>query len=503
MPRKVIKGYNDLETVNPELAAQWHPTKNGSLLPTDCSFSSTRKIWWICKNGHEWEATVYNRYHGSGCPYCAGKKVLPELNDIATTHPNLALEWHPTKNAPLTPAGVSIGSVKRVWWICRQGHEWQASPNTRSKTGCPYCSGKAVLPGYNDLATTDPTLAEEWHPTKNGDLTPCMVNRGSVKKVWWLGKCGHEWQATINNRRYGHGCPICNKRNKSSFPEQALFFYIKKLFPDSENGYKDGLPNKMELDIFVPSLLVGIEYDGIAWHNSKEAKRREKEKYDYCHEMGIRLIRIKETTENSSEENCDTLIMIPPNPSYVDLNNAINRIIDLMGFDYKKACVDVANNSTIIKSQYLSSLSEKSLQSVNPSLAEEWHPTKNGSLLPNMFSPSSHDKVWWLGKCGHEWQAVISSRNAGRGCPYCSGNKLLLGFNDLETTNPELALEWHPVRNGELTPNDVRANSHKIVWWLGKCGHEWSARIYDRSKGHGCPYCANKRKDTRSTKSDQ
>jgi hypothetical protein len=111
-----------------------------------------------------------------------------------------------------------------------------------------------------------------------------------------------------------------------------------------------------------------------------------------------------------------------------------------------------------------------------------------------MVSHKSNKKVWWLGKCGHEWEAIINNRSKGRGCPYCANKKVISGFNDLETQNPTLALEWHPTKNGSLTPKMVTANSGKKVWWLGKCGHEWETRVSHRSNGSGCPYCCGQKR---------
>ena len=236
-----------------------------------------------------------------------------------------------------------------------------------------------------------------------------MINSGSVQKVWWLGKCGHEWQATVNNRSNGHGCPICFRRNQSSFPEQAIFYYIGKCYPDAVNRYRDNLPNKMEIDIFIPSLSIGIEYDGIAWHTSNEATQRELKKYIYCKEHQIKLVRVREFTPLFMQEDCDFCFQLSPNPSFDDLNVVISKLLALLTSDHILINIDVALESTQIKENYLTVLSKCSLFSENPSLAEEWHPVKNATLLPSMFMPNAHDKVWWLGKCGHEWSAVISS----------------------------------------------------------------------------------------------
>ena len=211
--QKVLAGYNDLVTSNPEIACEWHPTKNGDLLPSMVSAGVAKKIWWVCPACKKsYQAAVYHRTKGKGCPYCSGKIIAPGLNDLASLNPNLAAEWNYEKNMGLLPTMVSAGSGKSVWWKCKNGHEWQALIANRVKgRGCPYCSNKNILQGYNDLATINPDLALEWHPTKNGDLLPSMVSSGSHKKVWWLCKKGHEWQAKVENRNARNGCPQCAK----------------------------------------------------------------------------------------------------------------------------------------------------------------------------------------------------------------------------------------------------------------------------------------------------
>ncbi len=132
----------------------------------------------------------------------------------------------------------------------------------------------------------------------------------------------------------------------------------------------------------------------------------------------------------------------------------------------------------------------KSLLSSNPLLASEWHPQKNESLTPEMVSAHSNKKVWWLGACGHEWPATVDSRASGKGCPYCSGQKVLPGFNDLETRVPALVSEWDNEANLPLTPQMVSPGSHKKVFWIcKKCGNKWPAEIKSRVAGQGCPKC--------------
>ena len=412
----------------------------------------------------------------------AEKKEKRYVSDNA----QLMVEWNWEKNDELNfkPETLTIGSGKKVWWKCSKGHEWQTNVYVRTTNhGCPYCAGKKVLSGFNDLASVNPKIADEWHPTKNGDLKPTMVAPSSNKKVWWLGKCGHEWQATIDRRKRGDGCPICAKEMQTSFPEQALYFYIKKYFSDAINSDRSTIG--AELDIYIPSKRTAIEYDGLNWHKNSSF---EKEKNNLCQMNDIKLIRIREeglisyddcvciTRHNRTDKAslCSVIIQ-----AIVSLDSTI--VPD----------VDIDRDHISILEMFISNEKAKSLFALYPQIAKEWHPTKNGGISPAMVAPNSNKKVWWLGTCGHEWQAIIASRLSGNGCPVCNGKKVLSGVNDLLSINPTLASEWHPTKNGKLSPNIITPNSHRKAWWLGSCGHEWEDTIAHRSAGRGCPFCSN------------
>lgn len=215
--RTIVPGENDFAVRFPELVAQWHPTKNGVLDPYGISPGSKRKVWWRCPKGHEWQASITSRaLEGRNCPVCAGKKVVPGENDLASRFPEIAAQWHPTKNEALSPTLVSVASNRKVWWRCELGHEYQTiiANRTMRHIGCPYCSGKRVLPGFNDLASLEPELAKQWHPTLNDTLKPEMVTAGSHRKVWWICAEGHVWKSVIYSRTgvQKSGCPICAGR---------------------------------------------------------------------------------------------------------------------------------------------------------------------------------------------------------------------------------------------------------------------------------------------------
>jgi hypothetical protein len=269
-------------------------------------------------------------------------------HNLLSAYPALAEEWHPSKNINLRPEDIAPYSTKKVWWICGKGHVWKARIANRSRgRGCPYCAGRLVCDD-NCLQTLNPALASQWHPRENGALTPRDVTPGSIRKVWWVCGKGHEWEATVASRSHGNGCPYCAGR----------------------------------------------------------------------------LI---------CDDNC--------------------------------------------------------LQTLNPDLASQWHPMKNDALIPRDVTLSSNKKVWWVCGKGHEWEARVANRSRGRGCPYCAG-RLVCDDNCLQTLNPALASQWHPRKNGALTPRDVTPGSIRRVWWICGKGHEWEATVNNRSSGTGCPYCA-------------
>jgi hypothetical protein len=183
---------------------------------------SHKKVWWQCDRGHQWQAMPLSRTQGDGCPVCASKVILPGENDLASAYPTIAAQWHPTKNGGLTPEQVSPSSNRKVWWRCDLGHTYCAAVSQRTAhgSGCPYCAGRKVLPGFNDLASVEPQVAAQWHPTLNGELTAEQVTVGSRKKVWWQCPEGHVWKAVIYSRAgpLKCGCPVCAGRVRKNRP---------------------------------------------------------------------------------------------------------------------------------------------------------------------------------------------------------------------------------------------------------------------------------------------
>lgn len=212
--RVIVAGINDLATLRPDIAAEWHP--GNSKKATEIAVGAGYIAKWRCLNsGHEWSVKVCNRTitKGSGCPVCAGKAVQEGVNDLAFTHPDLAKEWW--GGNPLKPTEVSAGSSKKVMWECAAGHTWDATINSRTSqgVGCGKCSGRHVDAGVNDFAALHPGLAAEWG---QGNINgPESYRPGSSYVAQW--RCStdprHTWSTSIANRVYQDtGCPACINR---------------------------------------------------------------------------------------------------------------------------------------------------------------------------------------------------------------------------------------------------------------------------------------------------
>lgn len=497
--QKVLQGYNDLATTNPSLASEWHSFLNGELTPADVTAGSNKKVWWICTKHkeHTWITTVGSRSGGRRCPYCSNQKILPGYNDLHTTNPELSKEWHLILNGDLMPLDVMAGSNKKIWWQCvkHAEHQWMATISSRNVgSGCPYCINQKVLQGYNDLATINPELAKEWHPTLNGTLKPNNIAYGSDKKVWWLCKKGHEWKINVYNRNNGSGCPKCNAETQTSFPEQAIYYYLKQELPVKVENRASVLG--VEVDVYIPSWGIGIEYDGLYFHESSRRKAAENKKNKILFENGIHLIRIKESLEMTGK-SCNSIYCVYDGGyKYLEpILNILAEVLSEMKGIFVSFDVNIDRDSFKIAEQFIKNEKRNSLAIRNSALAAEWHPTKNGLITPEQITCGSNKKVWWqcVKHAEHQWQANVNNRNNGRSCPYCSSRTILPGHNDLETNNPKLAKEWHSSKNGELTPREIAVNSNKRVWWRCDKLHEWQTSVSNRSQGKGCPYCSNKK----------
>ena len=486
----------------PELVADWHPTKNEGKKPEDFSFGSNTKVWWQCKNGHEWETQIYHRTHGTGCPVCYNErrpeavrpKTSPDFN-LLTENPSLCVEWDYKQNK-YPPSHYLPNSGASVFWKCPIGvdHVWKAriasrsAPDDKVSNGCPFCAGRKPSLAYN-LEVIHPELLKEWCFEKN-QKPPEEFTPKSNHSVWW--KCieGHEWKSKINYRANGRNCPECNI--KSSRNEMRILTELMSCFDIVLSRRKvDGF----EINIFLPDLAIGIEYDGSYWHADKLEYDLKKQKA--LEKIGIKLIRVRERPLNKISPD-DILVERVEELSKATVDELLSKInpnaLSVMNYTQETDWLkdDLYRNYL---DNFPSPLPENSLAENNPSLCNEWHPTKNMPLVPQNFTPNSGQKVWWLCEIGHEWEATIDSRNSNQrpsSCPYCSPTrKIASEENNLAKTRPDVAMYFHTTKNGDETPEKLVEGTGELLWWRCENGHEWQQRGYAmlKVKGHLCPTC--------------
>lgn len=432
--------------LHPDVAKEWHPTKNGKLPPFDLLPGSNRKVWWqCCKNKkHVWDAIPYDRTKSkrpTGCPYCAeggrARRVLPD-ESLAALRPEIASEWHPTKNGERTPEQFSCGSSKRVWWQCSR------DPN-------------------------------------------------------------HEWATRITKRTKHNGtnCPFCDNA-KTSRVEIRIYTELASVFPNARWRSK---VHRIECDVYLPEYNIAVEVDGRYWHGDKVAADKAKAKR--LAKQGIELFRVREEGLPRITDT-DTFFrhreakyavvqeLLRKIRTRICEKEARQRIDDYLGCD----ALQNDREYRRLVSYLPAPPPEGSLLALHPDVAKEWHQEKNKPLQPDMFSPGSNKRVWW--RCrknpAHEWLGYIAHRALnGSGCPYCSGRRAS-EENCLATLFPAIARQWHSAKNGKLTPRDVTAYSRKSVWW--QCDkvleHEWRVMIGSRTgsggrKLTGCPFCSGRR----------
>lgn len=495
------------------LLKEWDFEKNNAigLFIDKISYGSGKIANWTCKNNHSYQKRIDARTsNNSQCPYCESriKKLLVGVNDLATTNPKLLKEWDFEKNQDLDPKSIMNTSTLKVWWKCKTCHNcWATTIRQRTKVnqGCPYCAHLKPIIGKTDFKTLYPELLDEWDYNKN-EKQPEEFTAYSGIKVWWKCKyCGHEWLSSIRNRTSGkHNCPSCTMKT-TSFGEQALYYYVKKIFPDAINRYhKYGI----ELDIYIPSKNIGIEFDGLYWHNNLASLKREKHKFEVCKMNNIKLIRVKDSKANNEDITCDKVFAIDNLKDIKQLENIIRLLMQELDpssnlwtrqnplqvwSSIDAEIMPKLDRFKILEDKYKRT-EDNSFVKQFPNLLKDWHYEKNQSFNPNAFTKSSTIKVWWkCHVCNQEWQAKIVDIASGHSkCPVCSNKLLREGFNDFATLYPSMLEEWDYNRN-TLQPNKILKKHHtKVYWKCKKCGFEWIASLGDRTrkdKPSGCPQC--------------
>lgn len=371
------------------------------------------------------------------------------------------------------------GARKKVLCKCKKcEYTWETrADHLLEGHGCPKCGRTLQKDNYSFIKQLEEKELlieplEKYINAKTKILCRCKV-------------CHNEWKALPNKLLAGNGCPECASRRKTSFPEQAIFYYVKHIFPDALNRYK-ALEDKCELDIYIPSKKIGIEYDGIYWHRNK--KDLEKNKYNICKKNGIKLIRIRESI--GEENNIADCIIFRRYPYVPDtLDESIKYLMQELNVEIN---IDTRNDSIKIQGQYYKELGKNSLAQKYPDVSKEWLYEKNGDIIPAKITYASNEKYWWKClKCGHIWRAQVSDRTVGgKGCPQCRNKR---NSERYAKSNEQFVKELKE-KNPYIYPLEEYKRTHiPILVKCGVCGNEWKAAPANILRGRQCPICAKKK----------
>lgn len=317
---------------------------------------------------------------------------------MASQCPDIASQWDYSSNDGLEPNMVTCKSNKKVNWRCELGHVWSAVIASRVRRGdkCSICTNRTLLIGFNDLKTRYPDIAKQFSLSKNEGIKPEEVLFGINSLAWWeCDVCGHLWETKVSTRvNKDNGCPKCISGRRTSFPEQAILFYMQKMFKDVQNRAK---VNGVEVDILINNK-IAIEYDGVYWHTGKEEYDKHKnfllERYTFIRlrEYGLPLL---------TDYNCDNIIV-----DRFNLNEALNSLIDLIeskGTIFDRVNIDIEADKVEINSILRLPKLENPLTVTHPHLVLEWDYLRNGYLTPENTSSGSNKKVGWVCKNNHHW----------------------------------------------------------------------------------------------------
>lgn len=352
-------------------------------MPEMFSVGSEQKVFWKCKEGHSWAASIKNRsLKKSNCPLCSqleqGDRVRNALLkksgiSLGSSFPNLLSEWDYEKNK-ITPFNIAPKSNLKVWWICPNGHShYKSIAGKTSGDSCPSCYKQKRSKIARDVriaktGTLDkafPEIAKQWDLIKN-NAQPSNFPPGSKEKVWWICSMGHSWEANISSRtKQKQGCPFCYRQNQKI---NSLSLAIKKHGSLRERN---------------PSFLV--EWD---------------------------FVKNKNTKPTDVTLNNKTKVWWICNKDHSYSQSPYDR-------NHGHGC-PICSKQKKIDSYKLKILETRgSLKDNNPELLDIWDFEKNLPITPDKLTSGSYEKVWWKCSKGHSWQDPVNYMTNKKRKKYC------------------------------------------------------------------------------------
>lgn len=476
-------------TEYPELLKEFDLIKNKNLKPENLTPRAKQKVWWKCLKGHSWQATITNRtrkQYNNSCPYCTNRKICND-NSLAQLRPDIAQDWHPSKNQPLTPHDVIAGGGTKVWWTCKHGHDWQATVGTRvhNGTGCSKCAlqtSRIEIAVYTEIKALFPNVSwrEKIEKYECDIFLPDKKIGIEIDGVYW-----HKLRSNIDSikqklfeeqgiqlfRLREEGLSLLSARDISFKWSGNTFPIISSLinqiikFTDFSDSERERLQDYINNGLLINNTLyreIVSQLPAPPYELSLAAKKPELAK-EWAYDLNAPL----SPEHFSPAANKNVWWRCEKGHTWETSLN--NRSCQTTGCPH---CPRIVPNKAT---------TEWNFAKITPQLVNEWHHEKNGGVLPEEITPNMNIKVWWKCNDGHEWQAAPHSRTRGTGCPFCYG-RYASKTNNLAVSYPELLAEWDYELNKGLNPSDFTPHVGKIVWWKCKENHTWQATIYNRTK---------------------
>ena len=486
-----VKKEDSLGAMFPEIASEWSP--QNKMTPYDVSPGSKDSVEWICSKGHTWNAPIHTRTQGYG--FCRECFPFGKSNTgFAQRFPEMRKYY--SKDNTISFDRLIISNDEKRKWICEKGHVFLESTiniNQRGSFSCPICNHRTIVPGVNDFYTEYPEYAKDYASTNK-----IPVNKvspiSSDPKTWFKCSKGHTFQRAIRNHIISKGvCPVCTKKTLSVGDNDLLTAYpqLKKIWDyeknkskpeehfqndykyfhwicESGHSYYATVKDVIKSDCICPACSNKIVYEGfndLATKNPKLAA-------EWSEKNDKKANDVMETSQYEAKWICPTC------KGEYKAKVSERKV----GDDSCPYCKGERFRSGV-----------NDLTKTNPELVSEWS-SNNEIKASEVWENSSYNAKWICPTCKGEYKAKVSERKVGDdSCPYCKGDRVLPGFNDLATKNPELASEWSC--NNDKTASEVMETSSYVAKWIcPTCSGEYYARVSERKKGDKlCPYCKDDR----------
>lgn len=446
----------------PDAAVEFKANLNPGIDPEKVAWSSGKKINWVCRQcGNQWSASPNNRFSGNQwrpCPECARKvadakrreTASEKSGSIAESAEKFLREWDWKRNEGLNPYKISINSTHKFWWVCSDCKEsFRASASHRINGGTDHrsCAFAAMGDRYrrkagerNFFGRKYPELLAEWDFEANTDPPENYSVNSNISVHWRCGK-GHSFKKSVTDRTppKSSGCPECSVHGTSR-NELRIYCELAHFFPNIIWRNKDF---GVEIDILLPDLSVGIEYDGSYWHGDKTDQDLKKTKF--LAEHGITLIRIREAPLPCLTRTC---IPVPYEPlSVASLCKILKKLVDvspalppttrdeLLATRHFNRDADFKRVLTKLPAPPES----ESFFVKCPAKAKFWDYEANFPLTPDLFLPRSGIKVHWrCPECDYRFEKTIdrvfSNKHVCRQCAISRAANQRVQNNDKGTT---------------------------------------------------------------------